>query len=288
MNFKIQNEYITANFDSLGAELVSLKKCGKEYIWEGDEKYWGGHSPFLFPIVGGLRGGKAIIDGESYEMPRHGFIREMAFECANKKVDEITFIARANDDTKKMYPFDFSFKVTYRLDGFKLITSIEITNCGDREMPFCLGGHPGISVPKESYNDYTFYFDRKVTNNCMSVVVDLGLVDTSNRTPFLKDEDSFNLSHDLFKIDAVIFDEDVPKAITLKNRKSGEGVRVEYPDFEFLGIWSTPDPASFVCIEPWSGYCTSVTESDDFRKKVGMTELKSKESKVFVYSLEIL
>ncbi len=288
MIYTIKNENLSAKFNSLGAELISLKKGENEYIWEADERFWNGHSPFLFPIVGGLRDNKAFIDGKSYSMPRHGFIRTMEFSCVSESENKVSFVAKANSETKKMYPFDFEFKVTYKLSDVKLETEIEVSNLGDGEMPFCVGAHPGISISENEYNDYIVSFDRKVTNSCMTVEADLGLVNTKKRVEFLKDEDNFKLSHKLFEIDAVIFDEDVPPAVTLKNEKNGRGVRVEYPDFPFLAFWSTPDPAEFVCIEPWTGYCTCVTESDDFRLKKGMTTLKNGEKKAFCYSIKIL
>lgn len=41
INFKLSNH---------GAELQSLQKDGKEYLWHGDAKYWGRRSPILFPM----------------------------------------------------------------------------------------------------------------------------------------------------------------------------------------------------------------------------------------------
>ena len=52
----INNDQITAQFKTLGAELFSLKdKNNKEFIWEGNPNFWGKHSPILFPIVGSLK-----------------------------------------------------------------------------------------------------------------------------------------------------------------------------------------------------------------------------------------
>ena len=52
----INNDQITAQFKTLGAELFSLKdKNNKEFIWEGNPDFWGKHSPILFPIVGSLK-----------------------------------------------------------------------------------------------------------------------------------------------------------------------------------------------------------------------------------------
>ena len=69
MLIHIQNENVSAEINTLGAELVSFKgDDGFEHIWQGDPKYWGGHAPVLFPIVGALRNGRTRIKGEWYEM----------------------------------------------------------------------------------------------------------------------------------------------------------------------------------------------------------------------------
>ena len=53
---------------SLGGELISYKKDGKEYVWTGDEKYWTGRAPALFPFVSALKDGKSEIDGKECVM----------------------------------------------------------------------------------------------------------------------------------------------------------------------------------------------------------------------------
>ena len=64
---------------SLGAELTSLKYKGIEYLHDG-LSFWDQHSPILFPIVGKLRYNETIINGETYEIPKHGFAMNSEFE----------------------------------------------------------------------------------------------------------------------------------------------------------------------------------------------------------------
>ena len=56
---------LTAQADTLGGELVSLRREGTEYIWSGDPAYWSGRNPLLFPIVGALKNGVVDIGGPS-------------------------------------------------------------------------------------------------------------------------------------------------------------------------------------------------------------------------------
>ena len=60
----IKNEYLTASFSEIGAELKSLTLDGKEYIWNGNADFWAMSSPLLFPICGGLKKDKYVSMAE--------------------------------------------------------------------------------------------------------------------------------------------------------------------------------------------------------------------------------
>ncbi|WP_445263759.1 hypothetical protein [Rhodohalobacter sp. 8-1] len=57
-----------------GIELCSVisQKTGTEYIWQADPDIWGSHAPVLFPIIGALKSGKFIFNGDTYSLPKHG------------------------------------------------------------------------------------------------------------------------------------------------------------------------------------------------------------------------
>ena len=57
MRLQLENNIFVAQIDTLGAELCSLlrKDSGEEFVWQGDERYWAGHAPTLFPITGKLK-----------------------------------------------------------------------------------------------------------------------------------------------------------------------------------------------------------------------------------------
>ena len=59
MIYTLSNDKIIASFDTLGAELISVKSIdGCEYIWQADPTYWAEHSPIMFPICGRLPNGR--------------------------------------------------------------------------------------------------------------------------------------------------------------------------------------------------------------------------------------
>ena len=68
MTHTIQNQYLRATIDEMGAELVSLQRLsdGREYLWHGDARWWHGHCPILFPATGGLWNGTYRHNGQTY------------------------------------------------------------------------------------------------------------------------------------------------------------------------------------------------------------------------------
>ena len=86
MKITISNSQLTATINTLGAELISLVKNNKNYIWQVDEKYWNKTSPVLFPIVGRLKNDSYSFNGKTYQLPRHGFARNMEFSFDKKAI----------------------------------------------------------------------------------------------------------------------------------------------------------------------------------------------------------
>ena len=47
----LSNSELTIKVSPHGAELCSILRDGKEYLWQADPAFWKRHSPVLFPIV---------------------------------------------------------------------------------------------------------------------------------------------------------------------------------------------------------------------------------------------
>jgi len=80
----IAGERFEARIEEMGAELKSLRdrQSGAEYIWPGDQTWWSGSAPILFPNVGGLKNNKYTHRGAEYSLPQHGFARRSLFTVA--------------------------------------------------------------------------------------------------------------------------------------------------------------------------------------------------------------
>ena len=92
--FILENEVLKVEVASKGAELQSIvnKGFGIEYLWNGDPAFWAKRSPVLFPIVGSLKNNTYSYQGKSYQLPRHGFARDMEFEAEKQSRKEIIFL----------------------------------------------------------------------------------------------------------------------------------------------------------------------------------------------------
>lgn len=282
MEIKIKGKKSEAVISTLGAQLMSFAKDGKEYIWNGDERYWKGRSPLLFPFVGGLRNNKTIIYSKEYEMGRHGFIRFMEFEVKEQGENFVTMRFTANEDTIKMYPFDFTFDATFMInDDDSILSSLTVTNKDEKVMPFTIGQHTGYAVPNDIYNSCVITFEKEETVNCPANVLENGLIDTDIRTPFLKNERSFTLNHSLFDNDAIICDGVKSRSLTLESTTTDLKFRIDFPDFENILFWAIKGETPYVCIEPVIGYCTTESESDVFEDKTGIIKLSTNESRSF-------
>ena len=77
------------------------------------------------------------------------------------------------------------------------------------------------------------------------------------------------------------------RKITLKNKRTPHQVVVEFPGFPYLGIWSKPEGAPFVCIEPWHGLADAKEADGDLQNKEGILSLGVEEIFECRYSIGI-
>lgn len=283
MTTTISNSNLKAQIKHLGAELFSLKSDqNTEYIWEGNPIFWGKHSPILFPIVGTLKNNSYSINGEKYQLNRHGFAREMEFELIEKTDDSATFSLVSTLETKKVYPFDFELQICYSLKDNKLNIDYKVINKNETTMPFAIGAHPAFALP-ENFEDYNLEFQQDEV--LKYYLLKDGLI--SNHTNELQlDKKQLGLNYKQFEKDALVFKTLQSKSITiLKN--TNPILKVNFSDFPNLGIWTVVN-APFLCIEPWFGYSDTTEEYDDFSKKEGIQLLKKRDTFESNYSIEIL
>src|SRR5450432_2357501 len=199
--FILENEVLRVGLSSKGAELQNIlnKVFGIEYLWNGNPAFWSKRSPVLFPIVGALKNNSYTYQGKSYQLPRHGFARDMEFEVDKQSQKEITLLLRSNTETKKNYPFDFEFRIRYLLQGDELSTEYMVTNTGSGILFFSVGGHPAFRLPLTAdtqFSDYYLRFEETENLSRWPISKD-GLIE-NQPIPVLEDTNRLKLQKSLF------------------------------------------------------------------------------------------
>ena len=206
---EISNGKLVVSVDSLGAELKSLRRVDteKEYMWCGDAKYWNKTSPILFPQVGGLKNGEYRFNDETYKMPKHGFARDKEFQLMSHESTEIWFVLEADEETKKIYPFDFKLEIGYRLENMTLKVLWRVQNPSEETIYFSIGGHPAFNCPiheKDDRDNYYLGFDAEYLR--CTVIGGDGLI-SDKKTIYELEDRLLPISEELFERDAVIMED---------------------------------------------------------------------------------
>ena len=273
----LENEHLKASFSSKGAELQSLvsKATGANYLWDGNPEYWGKFSPVLFPVVGALKNGTYLFEGNEYKLPRHGFARDNEFKAEKISDTEAVFTLNQNEETLKVYPFNFTLKLHYKLIGTSLSCTYAVLNPGTNELLFSIGGHPAFAVPtneKLNYNDYFLEFNKD--ENLTYYKINGDLIGDETDAIYMNNH-SLPLTHQLFYKDALVFKTLKSDTISLKNTNNAHGLSFSFKDFPFFGIWAAKD-ADFVCLEPWCGIADGINHNQELKDKEGIIALPAK------------
>ena len=289
----LKNDAFTAQVDSLGAQLISLQdREGKEYIWQRDPAYWQNCSPLLFPTVGNCRNGKTVIEGEWFEIPKHGFCKITDFAVEQQAGDAAVFTIRDSEETRKMYPYAFRLSLTYTLREDGLHMDYLVENLDTKPICYNIGAHPGFNCPLcdgERFEDYVLEFEKEETAESMVYDAAHLQFDVNHRKPMLDHSNVLPLTYELFVDDAIFFDGVASRKVAIKNPATGKGVEVDYRDFETVAFWTAmPSKGPFLCVEPWNGSAIRSDEDDELKNRHFIQSLEVGDKKGYHLGIRIL
>jgi galactose mutarotase-like enzyme len=248
-------------------------------MWQADPKIWPRHAPILFPIVGKLANDRYSFERKTYELPQHGFARDMNFAIVEETASSLSYQLFPSSSTKQQYPFDFGLLVKYRLKGNSLEIQYEVRNNGEGVMPFSIGAHPGFALTwgeDDQIEDYFLEFEKLETLDTHFLGADHLLSEETGR--ILQNEKVLPIRKDMFNRDALILLDFESGKVSLRSHKHHGCLTVEFPGFPYLGIWAKP-AAPFVCIEPWYGHVDPAKTDGMIMNKPGIIKLNA--SKTF-------
>ena len=283
----ISSNSLTASIDTMGAQLMSLRKGESEYLWQGDSNWWPRRAPILFPIVGVLKDSKAESAEGTISLARHGLARLNQFEVVEQSLSSVTLQLKSTEETRKSYPYDFELKLIFSVAGDTLTQTYEVTNPANVVLPFTLGAHPAFNIPipgveASSLNHYHLLFTHSWTSYGPSIT-DEGLCDYTTPQRLIVDSDTLPLSWELIDREKTITLENVPdRRITLaastEAPSEAHGIQMDFEGFDYLGIWSATPGCPFVALEPWCGIADTVDCDGIFEHKPGIISLEPGQS----------
>jgi galactose mutarotase-like enzyme len=271
----LENQFLKVSIDTKGAQLSSLrnKVTGVEHMWQADPTVWPWHAPNLFPIVGQLANDELLVDGEKYSMKRHGFARQSEFIKLESNDVSASFSLPYCEKTLEVYPYKFDFQVMYTLIENALRVTYKLINRDKKTVYFSVGGHPAFNVPFNAGENYEDYYVEFETNEKLDIhLLSAEGLFTSETQPVTIKNKKLYLTRDLFAADALVLKDMKSRMVTIKSDKHEHSLSVEFPHFNYLGLWAKPG-ADFLCIEPWLGCADSADEPKDIKQKEAIQKI---------------
>lgn len=216
-----------------GGLIRSMKIYGVELFYFDEERFNDpdksdrGGAPVLFPMAG-----PKTKEGPFSELEQHGFARNSDnWKIGEADENEFIEILKSNDETFKVFPYEFVLKMKSKIGEKGDITLIqEVENKGENEMPVSMGLHPYFNVPEGKKEEIKFDFDggENIENDLQDWL----------ENPDKKDEKDFLRRIDNPKEEIKIT---IPGIGTIKMDISEE--------YEKIWIWTERDK-NFICVEP--------------------------------------
>ncbi len=265
----ISNGKLSVVISTKGAEMKSIKCGEKERLWEGNPAVWPGQAPLMFPVCGGLRDDKFVFEGKEYTLEKHGYGRHCEFELESSGADYAVFLLCSNENSHKYFPFDYELRVKYSLSDTRINIEYDVKNTSSTDMYFSIGGHEAYACP-EGIEEYSVIFeeeevlDSHILNGNLLEHKTINLGTNTRELP---------LKYEYFAVDAQVFLNLKSRRATLKNRKTGESLSVEFEGFDYFLLWTKPD-AKYICLEPWCCCQDFVDSNYDITQKLGIIRLE--------------
>ena len=235
----IHNAHLKASISTLGAEMHALTviDSGRSIIWHGDETFWRGHSPILFPLVGSAWNGTLRHEGREYHLPKHGknpsTRSTMWFQIGGHPSIMLPTPLRAEGD-----------QLTQEVNPFSLVPS-----------PAAVNNKP---VGYLRFEGTPHSLLRASTQGCTEPQrVHIPWNKDAATSKALASNHHFNalvpLTIDTFAHEALIFDQHQVTAIHVLDAKEQRIARVVSSAPAWL-VWAPTNlPSPFICCEPWYG-----------------------------------
>jgi aldose 1-epimerase len=128
----------------LGDRWIPILRRGKEPLTKSSNA----SSFVLIPYSNRLRDGQFSFGGKNYQLRNaekhaiHGDVRDRPLRVLESSENRVVLEFRSDEFSDLNFPFPFSARMIYVLEGFELSCRIELVNVGTESMPAGCGFHP--------------------------------------------------------------------------------------------------------------------------------------------------
>ena len=282
---EISSNHLSLAVAPLGAEIQYLRTAaGQDLLWHGDEAFWTGRAPILFPIVGRAVNDVVEAGGIRAEMKQHGLARRQVFDLKDHSQTHCRHVLRATPETKSIYPFDFKVTVDHEVIEATLSVSTLITNESEQPMPFGFGFHPAFRFPLPGSADPHFVTLATSSNLERRPLRSDGLLE-QNTVPGPFKAGRLEISDPLFSDGALVFPNGSEPLSY--GTQAGPHLDFRFENLPDLALWR-PEGAPFLCIEPWHGTASMVGDGPRLEDRPNSLTLAPGASKTFAYYMTYL
>ncbi|WP_297815311.1 aldose 1-epimerase family protein [uncultured Lactobacillus sp.] len=254
----IENNQLRVGIDEMGAQVTHVidKNGNFDFIWNGIE--WKKHAPILFPAVGGSVNDQYVIDGKAFSMKPNGFASDYSWTVVDKGDEQVSLTLTDNEETLKIYPFEFSLMVTYALEGNHLHVRFLVQNNSQKTMPFALGFKPTFNIPiitdNLKFSDYSLTFEPEVPELTKYKLTDHSLREKEIYTVSGTDKNSLQLKYSDFEAGPIVIATPGLTQVDVTSEKSDHQLGVSLEEFDHVALWTmAKQEAKFLCIAPLNG-----------------------------------
>ncbi|MEH6521492.1 aldose 1-epimerase family protein [Sulfitobacter sp.] len=268
----------------MGAEMQYLRTAaGDDLLWHGDAAYWTGRAPVLFPIVGRAVDDIVAVGDHTSPMPQHGFARRSVFTLEEQTETMCRHVLSDSVQSRAVYPFKFSLRLTHRLDGATLHVTAVVTNDDTQPMPFGFGFHPAFSWPLPNAQEAAHHVTLSNRGTPDMRALNDGLLRPEpGKGPFIGG--NLELAEEMFNHGALVFPNG--SDALRYGPKSGPSLAFEFHNLPDLALWH-PTGAPFLCIEPWHGTASYIGDGPQISGRPNSIILPPQGSVEFGYSVTI-
>lgn len=274
----ISNACLSVDIDEKGGCISKIAYApNKEVLTFSGADYWNYSDHILFPFCGRMNGGYYEHNGKSYKSDLHGFAKDTTFSVVSKEENKVSLCFSSGKKTLEVYPFEFSFIVTYELKGSTLSVIYEVSNVGDKTMYFMLGAHPGFLLDADETDNADLYSEDNEYLPLDGVLLSRKICVENGR--IIKLDKRFFREYNTF------IAKRKSDMLTIKRKKYDLDFKSDSP---LIALWADAERDNYVCVESWWGACDyAVNPIRELGKKSYINTLEAGKSKKFGYSVSV-